>query len=225
MSKTRLQLVNICKRKTKDTSSTSESGFQEDLDTALGIVDSILNRDKGDIKATLNLIAGTESYPLPTNVDTLNQFVITPPATGSKLTWVGRDIFRLNNPDTSTSSHGVPSYWYEIEPTIDGATNVETKNINVFPIPDVDYVATYTYIKSLPIMVTNAAYPSFNGKYHHILADYAIWQYYERETDESGNPMYWQNKWEKDLEWVIETYPRSIKYLAAISGPDQLESD
>lgn len=221
----RLELVNLCKRKTKDTSSTSNSGFQDDLDTALGIVDSILNTHEGDKAGTLSIISGTGTYAVDSDVETINQILITSLNNEKQLVNIDKDEFRASHPNTSDDSTGNPSYWYESDPTINSTTNAQTKNISIYPIPNANLTASYTYTRSLPAMATDAASPSFNAKYHHILADYAIWQYYERETDESGNPMYWQSKWNQDLAWLIETYPKITKYPVAIPGPDYYEVD
>lgn len=223
--KTRLELVNICKRKTKDTSTLSATNFADDLIIAEGIVDSILNRGKIRTKtATLSLVDGTETYALASDVGTVKQMLLTSPANDEKeIQLIDTETFRRMNPATSNDSKGIPDYYYFIEPTV-GATNIESKNINFYPIPDDSYTATYTYRRNSDFMAADTDYPSFDERYHHILADYAIWQYYERETDESGNPMYWQNKWNQDLDWLIETYPRD-GMLLPIPGPDQYEVD
>jgi len=226
MSKTRLELVNICKRKTKDTSSTSASGFQEDLVTAEGIVDSILNGNQSRKKATtLSLVDGTATYSLPSDVASIEQILITSPTTDEKLLiQVDKETFRATNPVASNDSESIPSYWYFSEPTV-ASTGVETKQITFYPIPDKSYTATYSYLQNSTLMDSDSDYPFFDERYHVILCDYAIWQYYERETDESGNPMYWQNKWNQDLAWLIETYPKDSKQQLAIPGPDQYEGD
>lgn len=226
MAKNRLELVNICKRKTKDSTATATSGYQEDLDIALGIVDSLLNTNEDTKTGTLSLTAGVETYALASDVETVEQVLITSPVGNKKeLEWVDKNRFREVHPNTSNDGTSVPTVYYESESTINATTNVETKNISVYPIPSGSFTLTYSYKHAMPVMATDAAYPSFNGRYHHILADYAIWQYYEREVDESGSPMMWENKWTKDLQWLVETYPMFNKYPNQIPGPDQYEAD
>jgi hypothetical protein len=146
MAKTRLELVNICKRKTKDTSSTSSSGFQEDLTTAEGIISTILQANQpGKVLDTLSLTAGVESYSLASNVASVEQILITSPVNDEKeIIEVDKETFRRTNPATSNDSQSCPSYWYHIEPTI-SSTGVLTKKVSFYPIPDKSYMLKIAY--------------------------------------------------------------------------------
>ena len=225
--KTRSQLKAICVRKTKDNSATAQSGFDEDLVIGEQIISAIL-KSKGFqlIKtSTISLTDGTETYDLDSDVDEVEQVLITSPTDDEKvLERIDKEDLRSFNPVTTNDSESTPSYWYFSEPTI-GTDNTETKRISFYPIPDSSYTVTYSYKSTVTGMDADDDYPFFDGKYHHILADFAIWQYSEREADPTMNPNYWENKWEKGQALVIETYYDQGKYLEPIKGPDQYEPD
>ena len=224
MAKTYSQLKNICIRKTKDNSPDAVSGFEEDLNIAQQIIASL--RDWPELyqtPGTLSLVDGTEKYSLASDVDEIEQMRITSPTDYEKeLPEESKEAHRAVHPVTSNDSKAVPSYWYFDEPSI-SSTNVETKQVGFYPIPEQAYTVTYSYKRTIPEMSANGSYPFFNSKYHDILADYAIWQYYEREPDEAGNPLYWQNKWEQGKQRMLETYYSQSKHLKPIPGPDQYE--
>ena len=225
--KTRLELKNICVRKTKDNSAEAQSGFNEDLVIGEQIIVSIL-KSKGFqlIKtSTLALTSGTETYSLASDVDEVEQIRITSPTDDEKvIDKISKEDLRAMNPVTSNDSTSTPSYWYFSEPII-GSDNTETKRISFYPIPDGDYTITYSYKMILTGMNADGDYPFFAERYHHVLADYAIWQYSEREADPTMNPNYWENKWEKGLALITETFYEQSKYLEPIKGPDQYEPD
>lgn len=225
--KTRLELKNICIRKTKDNSPEAKNGFDDDLATGEQIIASILKSKGFQLykTETLSLTSGTETYDLASDVDEIEQLLITSPTADEKeLVRVDKEEFRKTNPVTSNDSTSTPSYWYFSEPTI-GSDNTETKRVSFYPIPDGAYTVTYSYKSTITGMDADGDYPFFAGRYHHILADYAIWQYAEREADPTMNPNYWENKWEKGLALLTETFYDQTKHLEPINGPDQYEPD
>ncbi len=221
MAKTYSQLQNICIRKTKDNSPDAVSGFQEDLNIGQEIVASLLGTRARELytTGTLSLVAGTETYSLNSDVDTIEQVLITSPTNDEKeLLLSSKEYERSINPVKSNDSQAMPNRYYLDEPSI-AADGTETKVMAFDTIPDQAYTVTYSYKKKVSPMSATVLYPFFNSKYHYILADYAIWQYTERETDESMNPSYWEIKWEKGLALLLETYGSDTKNQEPIPGP------
>ena len=222
---TRDQLLGICIRKTKDDDPEAQDGFKDDLVTAEGIVAALIYGNERIRTKTLSLQQGVETYDLDSTVGIIEQMRLTIPANKEKIIdQIRKKEFRRFNPNTSNESETIPNWWRWHEPT-QNSDNSEQKRVSFYPIPDTDYTIEYSF-NSIPIGLTTAAQvPYFDSKYHHILADYAIWQYAESEADETMNPNYWENKWDKGLSLIVEYGQDQEMDPPAIKGPDMLESD
>lgn len=221
MKKTYAELQAICVRKTKTANdATALLGFQEDINIALGIVASIINPEPLYKSDTLSLTSGIETYDLASDVATIEQVKITSPTTSEKvLVQISKE--RAREFKTANDSHATPNWWYFDEPTFN-TDGTRTLRISFYPISEQAYTVTYSY-SILPTVLANSGdYPFFDQRFHHILADYAIWQYAESEPDPTLNPAYWKSKWDEDIELVKEATLTKSKHLMPIRGPVEI---
>ena len=115
------------------------------------------------------------------------------------------------------------AYWYFTEPTIE-SDGTRTLKISFWPIPDTSYTVTYSYKKTTSL-TSASVYPFFDTAYHHILSDYAIWQYAVREPDPTLDPNYFKNEWLEGLAMLKRKMMTDSKHQITIPGPDQYEHD
>lgn len=217
MALTQSQLVDLAARRLKvDTDNVAKTGILADLNIAQQILASLLSWKELMKTGTLSLADGTETYSLASDVQFVEQMRITSPTDlESVLTEVDKEIFRQSNPVTSNDGETTPKYWYFTEPSI-GSTNLATKQVSFFPIPEQSYTVTYSYKADCPELDSNTDVPFFDGNFHHILADYACWKYAEREPDPTLNPTYWKNEWEEGKRLLMENYRGWSKYQMPI---------
>lgn len=224
-------LYTTCQTRTKTESDTSaRDTFKSDLNIALGVVASQRNWPQLVKTANLSLATSTtapdgSSYGLNTDVDTVEQMRVTSPNQYEKvLYFLTRKELRKLDPVITNSGTGTPQYWYFAEPTQD-TNGGEIKQVNFWPLPDQSYTVTYTYKKDAPTLVSDDDLPFFDKKFHHILIDYAIWKYAERDPDPTLNPLYYKNEWETGLANLDRFYISQVQDMDQIHGPDQYLAD
>lgn len=224
MAKTREELKNMCIRLAKSSGATSNAGIEEDLNVACNIVASI--RDWNELyKINTLALTGSDgdiSYSLSSDVDEVEQMKITSPTNYAQvLGRVEKTRIRQLIPDKTIAGRSVPSRWYYVEPSI-GSDNVETKKVTFDYRPDQAYTITYSYKANVPEMSESSDYPFFDGNYHHILVNYAMWKLAERLADPSLSPNYYAGEWDISLNFMKEHYQSQSKFLLPIPGPDEV---
>ena len=131
--KTRLELKNMVIRGCKvGNDSTALAGIDMDLEIANAIVANKRAWPQLIKTGTLSLTSndGDISYPLESNVDEVNQLLITAPSSYARMIYpVQKELLREEIPDKTVPGRAVPSRWYFSEPTL-SALNVETKNVS-----------------------------------------------------------------------------------------------
>lgn len=223
--KTYEALYKLCQRRTKtEGDADALAGFKEDLNIGVQEIAGLRGWQELEKQDTLTLSASTETYALTslsgggTDVDFIRQITITSPtANETVVNYIDKEKLRVIDPVTSNSGTGTPLYWYYSEPTISSGT--ETRNVSFWPIPDATYVVRVAYKRILTDMSATSDYPFFDRKFHHILADYAIWCYCLREPDATLNPSTFEAAWENGKRRLLSSV-HSQAPLEAITGPD-----
>lgn len=163
---------------------------------------------------------GDISYPLQSDVDRVEQMLITSPQSYSReIKFMERELQRRQIPNKLIPGRTTPSRWYFNEPTLD-TNNVATKNVSFNFRPDQAYTITYSYYSFAPTMDSTIAYPFFDPMYHLYPAYFAIWKYAERIKQPSLDPIYWRGEWENGLKTIEEDEQGDTKHLLPIPGPD-----
>lgn len=223
--KTYEELWKICQRRTKtEGDADALAGFKEDINIAMQEIASLRDWYELEKKDTLLITAGTDTYAMTSTVggnddyDIVRQIlIISPTSDESVVQYIDKEKLRGMDQVASNSGTGQPLYWYYNEPTI--ASGNETRNITFWPVPDGSYTAQISYKRVPSDMSSGTNRPFFDKKFHHILADYAIWQYCLREPDSTLNPQTFEAIWENGKRRLLSSV-HSQTLLRPIPGPD-----
>lgn len=216
-----VNLTDTCARRTKTTGDTAAlAGFQSDINTAINIIAS--KRDWPELwrEATLSLLAvdGDKNYPLQSDVNKVYQLRITSPDSYIRPLSFWRNFeyweYMPTKANLGTSS---PTAWYFAKPNTlsTGATQYQ---VSFDQKPDQSYTATYSYKVKTPPLVASTDVPFFDENYHHILIDYAIWMYAEREADPSLSANYYAVKWQNGMTELLMAHVQPQREQTPIPG-------
>ena len=122
------------------------------------------------------------------------------------------------SPTKANQGTATPTSWYFTQPTIN-ANGAAQFNISFDQMPDQSYTVTYSYKRITPTLATSTDVPFFSPSHHHILIDYALWKYAEREADPSLNPEYFRVSWENGLTSLLEKGFVPSREMTPIPGP------
>lgn len=224
MSKNLGQISSYVMRKARiDSSDTiSVAAITEDANDAIGIIASLKNWDELYKTLTLSLLKsdGDKNYPLDASVDKVELVRITLPVTYAKeITYIPRREILSILGAKSNNGTATPNQWYYSEPTL-SSSNVETKNMSFDQMPDQAYTVAYTFRRYAPQLVNTTDYPFFDVNFHYLIGYYCIWQYAERNPDETMNPDSWERKWNKGLNTFMSAYNSKVTVNSPIPGPN-----
>lgn len=219
------QLWKMCQRRTKtEGDADALAGFKEDIN--MGIQEIVALRDWQELekKDTLLVTSGTDTYALNTTVnlnedyDVIKQvLIISPTGNETEVFYIDKEQLRKIDPVASNSGTGTPRYWYYNEPTI--ITGNETRNMTLWPVPNASYTLQISYKRIPSDMSAGSDRPFFDKKLHHILVDYAVWNYCLREPDSTLNPSTFEANWENGKRRLLSSV-HSQAPLQPIPGPD-----
>ncbi len=215
-------ITTTCSRRTK-TSGDAQAliGFQADVNDGIRIVSSLRDWLELHRENTLSLTSadGDISYALNANVDKVYQLRITSPVTYAK------SLEHLNNFQywdywATKANQGLacPTAWYFTAPTI-ASTGAATYNVSFDQKPEQSYTVTYSYKTRAPTLTNDTDVPFFTPTFHHILVDYCLWKYAEREADPSLDPNYYRVSWENGLTDLLSDGALPQRQMTAIRGP------
>lgn len=225
-----LQDTAIRRGKVGAVDSQAKAGIASDLNIAQQIVAGLRFWEELMKRGSLSVVQGTDTYDLASDVDDIEQILITSPSgLVTEVEFVNRTELRRRWPLPANAGQSTPYMAYLAEPSVNAGT--ATKQLTFFPEPNQAYTVQYSYRRIVGNMTLPTDYPFFNQKYHHILIDYALWKEAETNPDESKNPNYYRELWGGPMyperiggglgELLGATVSQQVKTPVSIPGPDR----
>lgn len=154
--------------------------INEFLNQALRRLSRRINFHAEETAATITTVAGTSTYPWPTNMGRLRYLV---------------DL------DSQQALEPRPVRWFDEISPVSGRPEAYAllgESFVLHPIPDAAYQLTVRYWALPARMTSDSDEPGIPEDYHHLLPFWALKRCFERE-DDGDMAAYWEARWEQGL--------------------------
>lgn len=217
-----IQSTVIARAKIDPTDSTSVNLIMSDANDAISIVAAQRDWPQLYKSSTIALTAsdGAISYNLAADVDRIEIMGISSPTNYAiTLTEVPRRNMLNVIMQKTIGGTAQPTTWYFDTPTL-STDGLETKRVSFNVMPDKAYTITYWYRAYPPTITSSTNYPFFNQNFHHIIENYCLWKYAERNPDPTLDPAWFRGEWENGVRELLANYLSDSMQQLPIPGPN-----
>jgi len=182
----------------------------DDIDgTVLGKIKTWINRAQEDVytrsnwdfaqehDAELDLVVNDDTYSLADDFKKIIGGGVRDSTNNRFIPVINYRDFVMAYPAVSTTNDiGTPEVAY-----FAGLDSTGLRQISFYPVPDSSITVKYDYFRNPTALTLDADVPELPAQHHLMLANYALWKYYESEENNTAN--YYKRLYEEDINKLL----------------------